>query len=156
MTSEPLLGNPQFLQLFADAFIEGGRVFKNKRSIFEDAVKRLAHVAAGGVPQKNAPFVEEIIELANEVFAKLLLSGAVGLSIIDALDDRQFPRLASIVKRNAGQSAAILDTRLLKPSDNANQHEPVHRIVAEYCAARYLSRRIDDSSTLFRLCNAWQ
>ena len=116
---EPLLGNPQFLQLFADAFVESGRTFTNKRSIFADAVRRLAHVSAGGVLKKNAPAVEDIIELANEAFAKLLLSGAVGVSVVDTLADRQYPHVSSLLKGAQVQAAVILDTRLFKPSDNA-------------------------------------
>lgn len=41
----PLLGNPQFLQLLGEAYIESGRVFTSKAKIFADAVRRLAHEA---------------------------------------------------------------------------------------------------------------
>lgn len=37
-------------------------------------------------------------------------------------------------------------TRLLKPSQDTERHEPVHRIVAEYAAASYLVKRIEDAS----------
>ena len=39
---EPLLPNPQFLKLFADAYIESGKHFNDKRSIFAQAVVHLA------------------------------------------------------------------------------------------------------------------
>lgn len=38
----PLLPNPQFLKLFADAYLESGRQFNDKTSIFELAIERLA------------------------------------------------------------------------------------------------------------------
>ena len=38
----------------------------------------------------------------------------------------------------------ILATRLFKPDDSVGQHRPVHKIVAEYCAAEYLTKRIAD------------
>ena len=38
----PILGNPQFLKLFADAYVEGGRRFTSKKQIYADAVRRLA------------------------------------------------------------------------------------------------------------------
>ncbi|VUS46673.1 hypothetical protein [Klebsiella huaxiensis] len=38
----------------------------------------------------------------------------------------------------------ILSTQLFKPGDNEDQHRPVHKIVAEYCAADYLIKRIAD------------
>ncbi|WP_218145979.1 hypothetical protein [Massilia timonae] len=35
-------------------------------------------------------------------------------------------------------------TRLFKPGDSADHHRPIHKIVAEYCAADYLNKRIAD------------
>ena len=147
---EPLLGNPQFLRLFAEAFVESGRTFTIKQKLFEDAVQSLAKFSPNGVAQKNGSTREERIAWANEVFAKLLLSGAVGVDVTDTLDEIQFPRLTSLVRSDA-DVVNILDTQLFKPSDDTNKHEPVHRIVAEYCAARYLAARVDDSSDTFSL-----
>ena len=48
-----LLGNPQFLKLFADAYVEGGRTFKTKSRIFQDAVRRLAYEANKTISHKN-------------------------------------------------------------------------------------------------------
>ena len=36
----PILGNPQFLRLFGDAYVEGGRRFVSKRQIYADAFRR--------------------------------------------------------------------------------------------------------------------
>src|SRR5690606_21266129 len=41
----------------------------------------------------------------------------------------------------------VLDTRLFKPADEPDRHEPVHRIVAEYGAAQYLVRRLADKKS---------
>ncbi len=147
---EPLLGNPQFLRLFAEAFVESGRTFTTKKKLFEDAVRRLANVPTNGVTQKTGSTREERIAWANEVFAKLLLSGAVGVDVTDTLEVIQFPRLTSLVQDDQNV-VSILDTQLFKPSDDPNKHEPVHRIVAEFCAARYLAARVDDSSDTFSL-----
>ena len=68
------------------------------------------------------------------------------MSIIDKPDERQFPHLGSLVSGENAQAQYITDTRLLKPSTREGEHEPIHRIVAEYCAARYLAERIDDST----------
>lgn len=95
---EPLLGNPQFLRLFAEAFVESGRIFTTKQKLFEDAVRRLANVPTDGVAQKTGSMREERIAWANEVFAKLLLSGAVGVDVTDTLDEIQFPRLTSLMQ----------------------------------------------------------
>ena len=148
---QSLLGNPQFLKLFADAFVESGRRFNTKREIFDSAVRRLTHEANRAYPQGGRPSEKVITKWADEVFAKLLLSGADGVSISGNLDEGHFPRLSSLVLENNNHAPYILDTRLLKPSTNEGQHEPVHRIVAEYCAARHLAKRIGDSADLLTL-----
>lgn len=150
-----LLGNPEFLKLFAAAYIESGRSFKDRRSIFEDAVKHLANEANKAVPQRNAPTRAEKISWADEVFAKLMLSGADGVSIAGASDEKRYPQLAALGV-DANDIHAILDTKLFKPARAEGRHEPVHRIVAEYCAARHLNRLIEDDSSTFsaRQCMA--
>ncbi|AWC22224.1 hypothetical protein CO731_01680 [Aminobacter sp. MSH1] len=147
----PLFGNPQFLQLFGEAYVESGHSFTSKNAIFADAVRRLAHEANNKVSQKGRPPLNRIIELAGEVFAKLMLSGVSGVSATEVLGVGEFPYIAGLVSDAAREARFLMDTRLLKPSVEAGQHEPVHRIVAEYCAARYLVSRIEDSSDLLSL-----
>lgn len=148
-----LLPNPQFLKLFADAFVESGRRFTDKRSIFEQAVERLAKEANTTIAsiEPTLPAARKV-QLASEVFAKLLLSGAEGVGTSEASENRMYPLLAALfVSENVAEG--ILATRLFKPGDNTNQHRPVHKIVSEYCAANYLTKRIadpSDSLTLFK------
>lgn len=143
---EMLLPNPQFLKLFADAYIESERHFADKRSIFVQAVERLAKEANPNVARINSTLsTTQKINISSEVFAKLLLSGAEGVCTNEAAEDRIYPLLTSL---SNGDTAAdrILATRLFKPSDSVDQHRPVHKIVAEYCAADYLTKRIADPS----------
>lgn len=141
----PLLGNPQFLKLLGEAYLGSGRVFVSKAKIFADAVKRLAHEANPELGrQKTRPPADEIITLGKKVFAKLMLSGAAGAATTEQLSDRDFPYVNGLVGKNAAQAQFLLDTRLLKPSEDADKHEPIHRIVAEYCAGGYLVKRIED------------
>ena len=140
-----LLGNPQFLKLFADAYVESGYIFTSKQKIFEDAVRRLAHEANDEVTQKGGATTLERISWAGEIFAKLLLSGADGVGTTDSLLERQFPHIRTLVAQNIN-AESVIGTRLFKPSEYVGQHEPVHRIVAEYCAAGYLVRRIEDGA----------
>jgi hypothetical protein len=141
---EVLLPNPQFLNLFADAYIESERHFTDKRSIFAQAVERLAKEANRYVAKTNPTLsTAQKVNLSSQVFAKLLFSGAEGVCTSEATENRLYPWLASLFE---GETAAdgILATRLFKPSDSVGQHRPVHKIVAEYCAADYLTRRIAD------------
>ncbi|MCB0106136.1 MAG: hypothetical protein KDE53_09505, partial [Caldilineaceae bacterium] len=141
---EALLPNPQFLKLFADAYVESERHFKDKRSIFAQAVERLAREVNPNIARNNPVLsTTQKVDMASEVFTKLLLSGAEGVCTSEATANRMFPLLASLLNNNNG-SDSILATRLFKPSDSANHHTPVHKIVAEYCAAHYLTKRIAD------------
>ena len=139
-----LLPNPQFLKLFADAYIESGRGFTDKRAIFEQAVERLAKEVNVTVA-RSTPVLStaQKVIISSEVFAKLLLSGAEGVCMSEASEDRVYPLLASLVNAETGTDS-ILATRLFKPGEMADQHRPVHKIVAEYCAADYLVKKIAD------------
>lgn len=139
----PILGNPQFLKLFADAYIQGGRVFTSKLKIYSDAILRLAseNPEAGG--QRERPTNRQIIETSGEVFAKLLLSGSVGVSTQEILNDESYPYVHGVSK-DFKVLNFVLNTKMFKPTDAVNKHEPVHRIIAEYSAANYLVSRIQD------------
>lgn len=136
-----LLPNPQFLKMFADAYMESGRHFTDKRNIFSQAVERLAKEANVNVAQTLS--TKQRVALSSEVFAKLLLSGAEGIGTSELTADRIYPQLASLLDKHTA-AEGILATRLFKPGDSADQHRPVHKIVAEYCAADYLAKRIAD------------
>lgn len=144
----PLLGNPQFLKLFAAAYAEGGGVFSTREAIFDDAIKFLAHEANEQIPQRGAPTRNQRIAWSDEVFSKLLLAGADGVSVAAELDGRTFPQLGDLSIGDE-DCTSILDTRLFKPASRAGCHEPVHRIVAEYGAARHLNSLIEDPVTMF-------
>lgn len=139
-----LLGNPQFLLLFGEAYIESGRHFVSKKAIYLDAVRRLAHEANPLLRRSTRPPDAEIVEMACEVFAKIMLSGSTGVRASEGLPSSEYPYLRSLVADNPQNAHYLPDTRLLKPSYDPGLHEPTHRIVAEYCAARYLVSRIDD------------
>ena len=148
---ESLLPNPQFLKLFADAYIESGRRFKDKNSIFSMAVERLARELNTSIASKHNSFpVAEKLAIAEEIFAKLLLSGSDGVTTSEASETRIFPMLNSVQSKNYS-GIDILSTRLFKPGDHPDLHRPVHKVVAEYCAACYLVRRIEDAQDTLTL-----
>ncbi len=141
---DALLPNPQFLKLFADAYIESGRKFSDKRSIFQQAVERLAKEANTQLTQgRPALSITKKIQLASETFAKVLLAGAEGVGTREVMESRIYPVLSSIVPAEVAVEG-ILATRLFKPGDTPDHHRPVHKIVTEYCAADYLTKRIAD------------
>ncbi|MDP3517741.1 MAG: hypothetical protein Q8S94_11305 [Pseudohongiella sp.] len=141
---EALLPNPQFLKLFADAYVESGRHFIDKRSIFTQAVERLAKETNPSAQRVNRPIsVGQKIAFSSEIFAKLLLSGAEGICTSEAHEHRTYPLLATLSSCST-EVDIVLATRLFKLGDSPDHHRPVHKIVSEYCAAGYLISRIAD------------
>lgn len=143
---EMLLPNPEFLKLFAYAYVESGRHFDDKRSIFAKAVEGLAKEVNLGVATTRPPLsTSEKVYISANVFTKLLLSGAEGVCTSEAAKNQMYPLLTSVVSGDI-VAGCILATRLFKPGDSEGQHRYVHKIVAEYCAADYLTKRIADVS----------
>ncbi|MEL4281202.1 MULTISPECIES: NACHT domain-containing protein [Shewanella] len=141
---EPLLPNPQFLTMFKDAYLESGRKFSDKRSIFKLAVERLTKEGKPTSSKIGNPLsVSQKVKIASEIFAKLLLSGAEGISINEFSETRIYPLFSSLLNSDSDIST-VLATRLFKPGDTVDQHRPVHKIVAEYCSADFLVKRIVD------------
>jgi len=138
-----LLGNPQFLLLFGEAYIASDRHFVSKKKIYQDAVSQLALEANPISRHKTRPPNDIIIKMACEVFAKIMLSGSTGVSGREGFPSSDFPYLQSLVADNSQNVHHLTDTRILKPSNDPGLHEPIHRIVAEYCAAKYLVDRIE-------------
>lgn len=142
---DALLGNPLFLELFSDAFVEGDGSLVSKKAVFENALKQLAHEANTSRTHKGTLSWRDRIKLSDEVFAVLLLSGAEGVTTADTLSEQYFPRLSDLIPGKTG-IYSILDTRLFSPTNDQNNHVPVHRVIAEYSAAVHLAERIDDAS----------
>ncbi len=137
-----LLGNPQFLKMYSDAFVKRGGAFESKRQIFSDAVEQLAGEVNDTIRQSNLRPAKEVAEEAGGIFAKLLVAGSSGVSLSQHSAGRDFPFINALTKD--GQLLDVIGTGLFKPSQDSDQHEPVHRIIAEYAAARYFVRRIQD------------
>ncbi|WP_253861363.1 hypothetical protein [Pseudoalteromonas sp. SCSIO_11900] len=141
-----LLPNPQFLKMFADAYIESNRKFKSKSSIFEKAVEHLAKELNPSAKRRTGidfPYKKKI-ELASEVFSKTLLSGAEGVSVSDLSEEYLYPNINALIREGLDLSS-IIDSRLFKLADDVDQHRAVHKIIAEYCAAQYLVKRIQSN-----------
>lgn len=140
-----LLGNPQFLQLFADAYVQNDRKFESKAQVFADAIRSMGKENNSENPTENRPSSEVIESYAKEIFAKLLFSGVAGVASRESLGDQSFPFLFSLTVIEQSKLKFLLDSRFFKPADSPSLHEPIHRIVAEYCAASYISKKVEDS-----------
>lgn len=149
----PLLANPQFLKMFADAYLESDGRLGNKSYVFEQSVARLAKEANEALCLNPLLSSSKRIDLASELFAKLLLSGVEGVSSNEVSENNTYPAITNLIKGN-NSLKEVLATRLFKPGSHANHHLPVHKIISEYCAAKYFIQRINkpsDSLTLKQL-----
>ena len=149
----PLLSNPLFLKLFSKSYVENNQCFENRYSAFKLAIEGLAKENNRGYSyDRNILPASKKIELVEDVFTKLMLSGSEGVSLSDSASNRFYPHIVTLNSdKNINQ---ILSTQFFLPSDGIEQHRPVHRIVAEYCAGNYLAKRltsIDNPLSLLKI-----
>lgn len=148
---EQILGNPMFFKLFVEGYIQNEGTFQSKRKIFHSAIERLAHENNKKRTVSTRPAINEIVNIASELFAKILLSGSSGLSKSERLNDHDYPFFNALSTHQVDIVNYVLDSRLFKPNEDPDTHEPIHRIVAEYCAAYYLAKRLTDLSDTLSL-----
>ena len=142
-----ILGNPEFLHLFASAYDEADGRLLSRGDVFTLAIENLARESNPDVLSRGAPPRHKKITWANEVFSKLLLSGVDGVALGDIAEDDLHPQMETLGLAG-DEPLSVLGTRLFRPGSAANQHEPVHRIVAEYGSAQHIVSRIDDPTCL--------
>lgn len=142
---ENLLGNPVFLKLFAEAYTQTDGKFGAKNEIFERAIESLARETNSTPGDRGRPADKELITQSSKIFSVLLMSGSAGVaSNADSAVDG-FVELQTI--SGSSSMSRLLDTRLFRPADINDRHEPAHRIIAEYCAGKFLADKVSDSSS---------
>lgn len=141
----PLLANPLFMKLFSKSYVENNQCFENRYSAFRLAIEGLAKENNSSYSyDKNILPASKKIELVEDIFTKLMLSGSEGISLSDSASNRFYPHIVTL--NSDTNITQILSTQFFIPSDEAEQHRPVHRIVAEYCAGNYLAKKLTSAS----------
>jgi hypothetical protein len=149
-----LVGNPLTLRLLAEVWLQDGGLPATKTELLDRATLLLiseendAHDQSHHVQTSS----EALLSAAGAMFAHLLLSGAVGIATNNRrkategfIPLTEFDNIC--IKADA---TAVTKTRLFKAE--AEDHiVPVHRVVAEYLAGRWLSRKLDDRLSERRL-----
>lgn len=151
---QELVGNPLTLGLLAEVAQEGKGIPDNKTDLLNQASRMLvmelnpAHV---GSPASQAP-IEDLLLSAGAAMAHLLLSNMTGIST----GDRQsvpagFVHLTDFVGiPNAPHIQDALKTRLFR-SDGEGVFVPLHRVIAEFWAAYWLAKRLQNGLSVRRL-----
>lgn len=143
-----LIGNPIILIIFAKVFNSSETInfFESKTRIFEQALREFASEQSEDRSTKHFVLsLEEKINYIENIFAVLLLSGAVGISIQERDESQDFPRLQTIIA--SPNTNEVLNNALFKPQSSQKEiYIPIHRIIAEYSSAKFLKKELEKKS----------
>ena len=141
---EQLLTNPLTLDLLAKA-VDNGKWPTTRKEAFEQACQILSREhnpnhSAGTGAQSAEP--DQLLNTAGYLSAIQLIAGNAGYALSNTAEADEFPFIEEIDDNDISFRKSTVRTRLFKGCGE-ERVEAVHRHVAEYLAARHLSRRID-------------
>ena len=147
-----LLRNPQNLDLLAKSVAEG-KWPDSRRETFENACRMLARETNGEHRAANpaAADTESLIEAAGRLCAVELLSGGAGYTLPDRAEpEADYPSVAEVDGDPRRGPWQVLGTRLFE-GVSEGRLAPAHRQIAEFLAARHVSRLLDAGLPLERV-----
>ena len=160
---DALLANPQSLAMLADVVGSGGEWPETRRETFERACRSMVeetndeHRIAFDTRHVSP---REIVDAAGRLCAGLLLADCGGCTLRGPASIARYPVLDRCVEapEGAAESAAAVRERLrralatrLFTSPDGGLFSPVHRHVAEFLAARHVTRRIEEGLPVRRI-----
>lgn len=153
----PLLRNPQTLGLIAKAIREEYWP-KNRADVYRLACETLAEESnRRHRDRQRASPIETlaILQAAGQLFAVLLLAGKSGIALDPDASNSEFPTLQQLLPADTATATKALQSALFIPAASRDERmTPCHRSVAEYLAANWLGKRLDDRELpLGRLLN---
>jgi len=140
-----LLGNPQTLALLTNAV--GGTTWPDSRAATYDlACRQLVHEANPEHRQAErttAPTCDALLDAAGFLCAAHLLAGIAGFALDDDAADGQHVLWRDLFLPRELPLPAALASGLFQHDGREQQRIPVHRSIAEFLGARYLTTLID-------------
>lgn len=144
-----LLQNPQTLGLLAQA-IRGEQWPETRQQTFELACENLAAEASKkhrDILRSQALPNGKLLDATGQLCAALLLSDKTGIALDPASANERFPALEDFSPPDLGMARGAVRRTLFRPSPSGEERiMPSHRSIAEFLAARWLGRQIDDQS----------
>ena len=148
-----LLENPQNLDMLARS-VSRGRWPDSRKETFDQACRMLVkeengeHLAANPLSTDTSL----LIEAAGRLCAAQIFSGVAGYTLPDRADpDDDFPSFKDICEREGnGTARNVLGTRLFV-GVSEGKLMPVHRQIAEFLAAQYVSGLLNGGFSLGRI-----
>ena len=143
---EELLGNPLTLGLLAAALSAGEGWPESRRATFESACRALV---VEGNPQHRLPpahprAAPALLDAAGALCTRLLLGGAAGFSLPPSSGDEEYPALDAEAAAPRSKARAALASRLFGAGPLPDRIVPKHPEIAEFLAARFLARRVEE------------
>jgi hypothetical protein len=138
----PLLGNPQSLELIAEAW-NGPRPPKNKFEAFDIGTAKLLREANPLRSGRGPDHVrqDDLRRVAGTIAALTLLSNATGISRTDVADSDEYVNVTHVPCRQAVHIDSVLERRIFV-SPASDRFELTHRTLAEFLAAEELARLV--------------
>ncbi|WNC68023.1 hypothetical protein RI845_16045 [Thalassotalea nanhaiensis] len=141
---DSLLGNPLFIYVFGLAYSSDNNLKVGKYELFNKATEvLLKENTSSKHSHQERPTVDTLSVRAGEVCSTILLSGASGITSRESKSSEQYPYLFSITQENSC-AKWLLDCQLILPIVDIELFEPIHRVITEFIAAKYLVSKLED------------
>ena len=143
-----MLHNPHTLNLLIDIRVNGNALPSNKQQLFELACT--ANICESNKYKAREisvhPTIDQLLDVAGYLCAIQLLAGIAGFSFQPGAADGQHPFYGQLKKMPFSSVEVLVDTLktgIFKGEEAQDEQMiPVHRTVAEFLAARFLSGQI--------------
>ncbi len=152
---DELLYNPQMLEMLANAVSQSSnKTFPRTRfQTFELACRNLLkeHNQEHQVVNRSVPFdSKSLLETAGKLCAIQILSGVQGYALSSEMCTSDYPDLEQIINEDGSEIFRIVHSKLFH-TPRENCIASIHRQVAEFLAALYLGKLINDGLPLSRV-----
>ena len=141
-----LLTNPQSLELLVKAVANGGWP-ESRLDTFERACRQMVrelndeHRAARREAETPSP--DQLLDAAGRLCTLQLIAGIAGYTVGPGEGDKTYPSPEEGGYATRDMLKPTLDTKLFRAESDDTRLVPVHRHIAEFLGARYLSQLID-------------
>ena len=142
---EHLLTNPKNLKMLAEAVADGAWPESRTRT-FELACDKLVQEfnTDHRIATRIRPGTSELLAAAGRLCAIQILTGHAGYDMVGQGEDSGYLGIESIPGNDRTTLNLALGTRLFKSPSEESRRIPVHRQVAEFLGARFLTGLVDD------------
>ena len=148
-----LLKNPQTLIMLVDV-VQQGTWPDTRKELFEKSCQILLtepnrEHSGSGLGRFNR---DELVEAAGEVAASLLISGVPGISLVEDIQNDDFPSYRTVGFPNKDMILACLMRRAFSFIDsNSESVSYIHRTITEFLAAKCLAAKIKKGHSVRRI-----